>query len=423
MAEIDPTTAERSAQAVRTAYPVSASPGAIEGIGATLAAGKPPTTTATAGTKEKLQAIAQGGTAGLKAFETSQGILNQSRQLALSRATERQRITGGPESMGFEAFTEGEFARRQADLAQAGAAQSRATGLREGAIANYRKALQAGIPLSIAAGRAAGEKAASSAASKSEDFVSKALGQAEIDEKAAAANLQKGQADIDALNKERANFDFQISTVDSMIKQIDDETKENQKQLRSLRTAPGLQGVGPRRTIKELEEEISGDARRKERLLGAKVKWETRRSDWDRTKGPQLQQRQKELGEQQAFTPETRADRAREIAIRQLNVDPALAVGKIGVEDTKARLPKPAESDQYLMSQAKISAKELLDVKNSDQYKEEASLLGDLVGAWSKEKALNYINTAVTDPKVRAVLKAQFEGEFLTASQLKSAEK
>jgi hypothetical protein len=417
MAEIDPTSAKPAAEAVRKAAPVS-----MDGIGATLAAGKPPTTSATAGTKEKLTAIAQGGTAGLKQYETAQSILNQSRQLALSRATDRSRLIGGPESQGFEAFTEGEFGRRQADLAQAGNAARIAGGHRQAAIDNYRKALQAGIPLSMAAGKSAGEAAAAKANKGNEDFVARALGQAKLDEDAAAANLQKGRGDIEALNKERSNFDFQISTVENMIKQIDDETKENQEQLRSLRTAPALQGVGPRRTIKQLEEEISGDQRRKERLQGAKVKWETRRSEWDRTKGEQLKTRTKEIGEQESFTPETRAQRAREIAIRQLNVDPALATGKIGVEeDSVSKTPKGPALDAHLMSQAKISAKDLQEVRANEQYTKVAGQLERAVAVLPKEEALQLINL-VGDPKVRAVLKAQFEGEFLTAAQLKKAE-
>jgi hypothetical protein len=121
-----------------------------------------------------------------------------------------------------------------------------------------------------------------------------------------------------------------------------------------------------------------------------------------------------------AFSPETRADRAREIAIRQMNVDPALATGKIGVEDVKSRLPKPGASDQAVLNKANLSMDELVAAKAKPEYVENAELLTLGISSMSKEKALQLINT-IEDPQVRAVLKAQFADEYLTASQLKSA--
>lgn len=410
---------------VRRAAPVEVSPGALEGMGASYAQNKPTASTSTSGTKEKLQAIANGGAAGLKNYQASQDFLQSQRQMALTRAADRSKLIGGPESQGFESFTEGEFARRSADIAQAGAAQSRAGSMRQGAIANYRKSLQAGIPLAMAAGAARGKATAAEKAGK-EDFVSRALGQAELDEQAAAGNLAKGQGDVDTLNKERTQLDFNINQADSALKSVRERRAKLDKEWRQA-DAPniatqvaGKTNLGKGRSKKDIEAELASTAMTQHRLVKNIDRMKAELGEWDRTKGETIKTRQKEMEGQQSFTPETRADRAREIAIRQMNVDPALAMGKIGSEDVKSRLPKPAVADEFIMGKAKVTQPELKTIKGTEEYNEYAPLLNDLVSAWSKEQALQYINT-VSDPKVRAVLRAEYEDQFLTAAQRKSA--
>jgi hypothetical protein len=426
MAEIDPRTGQAAAQAVRTAAPVSVTPGALEGMGASYAENKPTASNQVAGTKEKLTAIAQGGAAGLKNLQASQNFLQEQRQMALSRAAQRSAIVGGPEAQGFESFTEGEFARRSADIAAADKAASQAGGYRNQAIANYRKALQGGIASNFAFGKAKGEKEA--AASTKEDFVAKALGQAELDEQTAAGNLSKGQQELDALNKERSTKDFHIqqtqSTIDSInerLKAIDKEWKAADSKSNAEKLMHGVGLTDKVRSKKEIQADQDRLRMQRHRVITNLNRQKAELTEWDRTKGEALKTRTSELDEQKTkFSPETRADRAREIAIRQMNVDPALATGKIGVEDVKSRLPKPGASDQAVLSKANVSMDQLLAAKQNPEYVENAELLSLGISSMSKEKALQLINT-VTDPTVRAVLKAQYADEYLTAAQLKSA--
>jgi hypothetical protein len=434
MAAIDPRTGQAAAQAVRTAYPVSASPGAIEGIGAALAADKPPASTTTAGTKEKLTAIATGGAAGLKNLQSSQDFLQAQRTMALQRAGQRSAIIGGPEAQGFESYTEGEFARRSADIAAADRTASTAGGMRQAAIANYRKALQAGIPANFAFGKAKGEKEAAAAAAKAnkEDFVSKALGQAEIDEKTAAARL----ADLDS---QTAGINTPLQEAKGKLAELDAQQKALESEMKAVGSS--FQG-GITGGLKALSSLLPGGQKaltNDKAVAEQRAKYERLRTERDRIaneKGRlsfQIGQDEKSgqtrldaLAAQReqftAFSPETRADRAREIAIRQMNVDPALATGKIGVEDVKSRLPKPGASDAAVMSKANLSMDELVAAKEKPEYVENAELLALGISSMSKEKALQLINT-IEDPQVRAVLRAQFEGEYLTAAQLKSAAK
>lgn len=389
-----------------------------DGIGAALAAAKPAASTVVSGTKEKLMAVAKGGAEGLKNYQASHDFLSSQRNMALQRANERASLIGGPEAQGYEAFTEGEFARRSADIASADKAASQAGSYRQAAIANYRKGIQAGIPAAAAFGREQG--AAKAKAATKEDFIAKALGQAELDEQTAAGNVGKAQGDIDTLNKEREGLDFTVKQTQSVVDGINERLKKVDKEWEKAENTKGAL-IKQTRPKKEIEADQQRLREQRHRVLGNLHRYEAELGNFDKTKGEQIKTRQGELDTQQStFTPETRADRAREIAIRQMNVAPSLAYGKIGVEDVKSRLPKPEASDAAILGKANISAPQLKAVKDNPDYQRVFTQLSGAVSVLSKEEALQAINL-VKDPQVRAVLRAQLEGEFLTASQLKTA--
>ncbi len=129
MAIIDPKTGLAAAQAVRTAAPVSVTPGALVPAPAPAAPVDPKIA--------QLAAGAQGGSAGLTAFKQAQQTIDELQANALANARQRASIIGGPEAQGFEAIAGQQYDRNRANLATSNAAFEGLQGKNKAAFDKY----------------------------------------------------------------------------------------------------------------------------------------------------------------------------------------------------------------------------------------------------------------------------------------------
>lgn len=307
--------------------------------------------------KAMLEAVATGGTRGLKAYEDATKAVTGFRQEALGRAQSLAGVIGGPQEGAGQladqkygsvlANIEGSQAAFSEDMSRLGIAGTRALDQMKQAVPLAREQ----TAQAIAAARA--KSAAKSASDITKDFEARALGRAEMDEE-------------DALTA------------------ADEADKEFQKAVKSSLSGPTLFEKGTALT------KGSADAKKAkgfaQALLPIKDIVNKAKPLTSKALTTAATNRTKALQIASETTPETRAQRARGIATDQLGVTPELAIGKIRPSDVK-ELAAAAKPDQSIATKAKVTIPELSQARKSPDYKEfMADLQNNLTNGVTREQ-------------------------------------
>jgi glutaredoxin-related protein len=372
--------------------------------------------------KAILQAVAEGGTKGLQAFEQAEKQIAASKDSAVGRTQALAGLIGGPESKGFDAPIIQQFDTRQADLAQrrAGFSEDMA---RLGSAGNRALSSMAAIaPLMKARDQRSLADQAKAAAAK--DWEARSLGQAELDEQKAAEAAQNAQKAFDENEKAIAS--------------IENIAKLRQKDVDSSNDRLG-------RVVVDLQKKGLWDAKRQRPKVTTGPDYENfqdalesrnyaRNALKTTQNSPELKQflsqrqsRQEALAAAQGASQIPRSDRARRIATDQFGIEQALAMGKLGAEDIpKARQPgSPLTAmQQKAIKSAGLSEQDYAEVQADKDYDAVASFLNQNLAGISKDEVVAYILAKVPAHKkrTRALLRAEFEGQALSAAQLKRLE-
>ena len=209
--------AKQAAPAVRTALPVSTSPGALTGD------------------PNLLKAAATGGSDGVRAYKQAQAYMQTQADQAAQRAAARAALVGGPEAQGFGQSTQDYYGRQLSNLQRGEQGQAAYESNLAKAGSEYDRRLKAAIPLMNAETRKLLAKYEAGAAAKQKADLDKnfpldvILGKTEQGLPAA----QKSATDAQARADEEAKFRAAQSS-GTNLKPFQDKIAENNKRISEI---------------------------------------------------------------------------------------------------------------------------------------------------------------------------------------------
>lgn len=370
--------------------------------------------------KAILEAVASGGTKGLQAFEQAEQAVAGAKDSAVGRTQAIAGLIGGPESQGFEAPVVRQFDTRMADLGQ------RRAGFQEDmarlGIAGQRGLTALGAVAPLMKQRDEQSIASSVRDAALKDWEARALGQAEMDEQAAAAKAEEAQKAFNDNEKAIDNWNKRIQSGEKAVNLGNDVLG---------RVVVDLQKKGLWDAKRQRPKTTSGpdyekfqDALRM-RDGARKILSEVQGSPEMTRLQQERSSRQEALNAALGASQIPRSDRARRIATDQFGIEPQLALGKLGAEDIpKARQPKSplGAYEQSIVSKAKLTDADWAAVQEDKDYADTRETLEQVLGVYSWEQAERLINLLPANKRrSKALLRAEFKDQFQTAAQLKRA--
>lgn len=344
MANIDPKIAQAAAGAVRTALPVSTTPGALTAPIPTPLAPPPPDPAKVA----QLAAGAQGGQGGIDAYKQAQVELDRLQAEALTNARNRANLlAGAPEAQGFEALAQNQYNRSRANLATSQAASQGLQAANRaafdkyfgqlkgdmGAINDYIKNTLGGYESKK---RAAAEKAAASKGYDTEILGETTLGLPKL----------KEEADLAKTALDRAIQESQVSRTGANVDMLDQQRH-------------AIQSVMERdtRTIYDKKASAADKAFAKQRFEKNKTRLakveQLERDTVQKNKGTtvdydkKIAQLQADYDKKLAASQVTPEDYARQIATSKYGYSPVKAAGKFTPDKFYPKQETKADTMRY----------------------------------------------------------------------------